>query len=151
MITRAKWVAGLATLLLAGASSGVALGHGSYSVSFSGVPTSAVKGQHLTYSVTAKTPILKPPMEATLAVYTSGTTACAATAEGEAKLRHEGKARSAFLTKYYGEFKGSEHLPLSSEGTHHICAYVYDVPAHTLADRHALFVVTPPLPKSPHH
>src|SRR5690348_1126449 len=53
MTTRAKWAAGLATLALAGVSSGGALGKGAYEVKLA-VPTTALRaGQTVHVTVTA--------------------------------------------------------------------------------------------------
>ena len=153
MTIRAKWVAGLATLMLAGASSGVAVGNGGYSASVSvgRAPTAGWRQHdHATYVITATGPILRPPADANLAVYWSETTACAATAKAEAELRSRNQASSAFLAKYYMKYdSGTQHLYLSRAGTTHICAYVYHVDTLMLAKAHASFVVPPARPINP--
>lgn len=153
MITKAKWVTCLATLLLAVASTGVAVGNGDYrvTVSVGRAPTGGWRQHdHATYVITATGPTLRPPADANLAVYWSETTACAATAKAEAELRSRNRASSAFLAKYYLKYdSGTQHLYLSRAGTTHICAYVYHVDTHMLAKGHASFLVAPPRPTSP--
>ncbi|MGN6168984.1 MAG: hypothetical protein ACTHQQ_12570 [Solirubrobacteraceae bacterium] len=139
MVTRPKLIAGLAVLTLAGASSSVALGNGSYGVKFDRVPTNAVDGQAASFVVSARTPVT-PRKTVDLVVFTSSTHACAAAADAEWKLRRDGKARVAISAKYHGDFiKRDSFFP--AKGTYHLCAYVYAVETQTLAHAAASFQV----------
>jgi hypothetical protein len=150
IISRAKWVAGLATLILAGASSGVALGNGGYGVTFTGVPKSSVEqGKSLDLRVEATTPVGGP--FAYVTVFTSETTACATTIEGEFKLKSENKARDVLGSHVDGKFARQYSFKPERAGTAYLCAYVFKkiTGMDTLADATASFPVRPARPNSP--
>jgi hypothetical protein len=127
MLTRLKSIAGLATLALAGASSGVALGHGTYFVKFLHVPTTGVDGQPAYISVHAHADKL-----ADLSVFTSRHT-CAANAELEYNLKRAGNAHLLIRAQVHGDFVRRDHF-FPGQGTYHACAYLYlpSGPTHTV-------------------
>ena len=136
MITRAKRVAALGTLALAGGSSGVALagsqiehpGLGQYIVRISVTPK-VVRGHgqvHITVEGRAAKPV-------DLAVYAASDRTCYATAEGEATHGHflyripvNGR-----ITPVHSTYSAHK------KGTWHACAYLYTRADHSLAGAQA--------------
>jgi hypothetical protein len=115
--------------MLAGVSSGVALGDGSYGVQLS-VPK-RVAGGSVAFTVTAQTPV-PTPLKATVIVYASSTHACAATAREERELGIR-SAQRVFARTYEGELTMDLRVNVEAGTTTHLCAYVYEGEQGTLA------------------
>lgn len=136
MLSRAKWIAGLATLGLVGASSGAALGVGFVHVKVTVPKTPVPLDRGFPLSVEGHSS--KP---AELAMFVS-THACKANAEAETVLFKEKKATRPVNHRVHGEFKQSFNYSVNSKGKHYACAYLYEVPKTTLARDEASWQVT---------
>jgi hypothetical protein len=136
MLTRAKWIAGLATLGVVGASSGAALGVGFVHVKVS-VPAKPVPLDR-GFPLGVKGHSSKP---AELAMFVS-THPCKATAEAETVLFKEKKATRPVHHKVHGDFNKPFMYSVNSKGKHYACAYLYEVPQTTLARDEASWQVT---------
>jgi hypothetical protein len=137
MITRAKWVAGLATLILTSASSGVA--QGNVSVAFRNLPTRVVAAGPMNRSVRITVFAEEPATTrkgARLAVFSS-TVPCPATASAEKRTSHV-----VIDVNFHGGSTTREGPVLPEEGTTYLCAYVYEVKTHTLAHAWASLVTS---------
>jgi len=138
MITRAKWVAALGTLALAGGSSGVALaaiehpGLGQYIVRISVTPK-VVRGHghaHITVEGHAAKPV-------DLAVYAASDRTCSATAEGEATHKTD-PGHFLYRIAVNGRITPVHSTYLAhKKGTWYACAYLYTNANHSLAGAQA--------------
>jgi hypothetical protein len=119
MITRTRWIAGLATLALAAASTGLATGKAAYNVKLS-VPTTPVRdGQRVDLRVYGDA-IDRVGMD----LYTSGH-ACLQSWGAEVELAKAGRARLRLYEPVQGAFSRHFDLLEGGKGTHYACAYLF--------------------------
>ena len=138
MLAKAKWVAGLATLGLVGASSSAALGVGFVYVKVS-VPAKPVPSDR-GFPLDVKGHSSKP---AELSMFVS-THPCKANAEAEAVLLKDKKATRPVHHKVHGDFNQPLKYSVNHKGKHYACAYLYEVPKTALARDAASWHVTGP-------
>lgn len=134
MLTRAKWIAGLATLGLVGAFSATALGVGFAQVKVS-VPASVPLDRGVSFKVEADS---SKRVDLTMFVSMHP---CKTTAEAETVLSKDKKATIVVNQKIDGKFKKSFDIVAFTKGTHYACAYLHE-PKITLASDTASYEVT---------
>ena len=132
MVSRTKWIAGLAALALAGASSGTALGMAAYDVKLS-VPTKAVPAGHtVRVTVTARS-----IHRALLDLWESKVPCPPAPPHRNTSVTHFAYA-GIEVTDTFSKSFGIDN---PWKGTTHVCAYLYSDYAHPHARAEASFHV----------